>query len=866
MRTYLLNILLILCPLSLSAQQMSVKAPSHVPVGENFRVAYTLNTNTSDSRLHLGQVPSGLEVIYGPSISTQESFRIVNGHTSGSSSTTFTFTFIANKAGSYVLPPARISVDGRTISSSSVKITATPSRQQGSSQQNGPRFFDEDQQRNQQQEARMSVPANGQDLFIRVNASKHKVHEQEAVVLTYKVYTLVDLTELNGKMPDLKGFHVQEVPLPQQKTFHTETVGGRTYRCVTWSQYVMYPQMTGTLEIPSITFKGTVVRRNRYVDPLEEFFNGGSGYVEQRREIKAPPVTIHVDPLPKKPDNFSGGVGHFNISAQADKRQLKTGEPLTVRCIVTGTGNMKLMKEPVLTLPKDFERYDTKTTDKTHLTGNGLEGNMIYDFLAVPTHAGKYTIPPLRLTYYDTQSNGYKTVKTESITLNVEQGDGTVDITDYSENQDNDIHAIHTGKSKTIRHDKFFFLSTAYWIWLVLLLILFGTLLYMFRRKALLNANIILAREKKAEKVANRRLTRAAELMRQGQATAFYDEVLRTLWGYTGDKLHIPVEHLNRENIRQTLTDNGIEEDTIDQFINALDECEYEQYAPGDTQGNMQRTYNAAQQAIMKIENGMKDKKKRKKQTESAGYLSLLLVLTMISFSSVATAVTKENADKEYAKGNYQQAIKDYEELLKDGANADVYYNLGNAYYRTENITKALLNYERARLLSPGDADIRHNLQVAQAKSVDKIPAESEMFFITWAKALVNWMSIDRWAKTSVALLALALIMLLVYLFAEKMRMRKVGFFGSICFLTLFIVATTCAWVQRYQLTHRNTAIIITTSANIKRTPDTHAPNAFVLHEGTKVVITDNSLPQWKAIRIADGRTGWIETRHIEII
>lgn len=171
---------------------------------------------------------------------------------------------------------------------------------------------------------------SGRDLFIKVTANKRRVHEQEPVLLTYKVYTQVDLTQLEGKMPDLKGFHNQEVPLPQQKTFHTETVNGRPYRCVTWSQYVMYPQMTGSLTIPAITFKGIVVQQNRNVDPMEAFFNGGSGYVEVKKDIIAPSVKIQVDPLPQRPANFSGGVGKFNISASIDKKEVKAGEPITI--------------------------------------------------------------------------------------------------------------------------------------------------------------------------------------------------------------------------------------------------------------------------------------------------------------------------------------------------------------------------------------------------------------------------------------------------------------------------------------------------------------------------------------------------------
>ncbi len=197
---------------------------------------------------------------------------------------------------------------------------------------------------------------SGSDLFIKVSANKKRVHEQEPILLTYKVYTQVELTQLEGKMPDLKGFHNQEVPLPQQKTFHTETVNGRPYKCVTWSQYVMYPQMTGKLEIPSITFKGIVVQQNRNVDPMEAFFNGGSGYVEVKKDIKAPGITLQVDPLPQRPANFSGGVGKFNISACLDKKEIKAGEPITLRVIVGGIGNLKLLKQPVVEFPEGFRQ------------------------------------------------------------------------------------------------------------------------------------------------------------------------------------------------------------------------------------------------------------------------------------------------------------------------------------------------------------------------------------------------------------------------------------------------------------------------------------------------------------------------------
>ncbi len=418
-------------------------------------------------------------------------------------------------------------------------------------------------------------------------------------------------------MPDLKGFHNQEVPLPQQKTFHTETVNGRPYRCVTWSQYVMYPQMTGSLTIPAITFKGIVVQQNRNVDPMEAFFNGGSGYVEVKKDIIAPSVKIQVDPLPQRPANFSGGVGKFNITASIDKKEVKAGEPITIRVVVGGIGNLKLLKQPVITFPKDFDKYDAKVTDKTRLTANGVEGNMIYDFLAVPRNQGNYTIPAVEFTYYDTSANKYKTIKTQPFTLNVEKGDGTSDneTSDFS-NKDKDIHALKLGKSKLHDIDDMFYGSFGYWTSLLVPLVAFFALLIVFRRRALENADLVKVRSNKANKIATKRLKKAHLLMLGGKQEEFYDEVLRALWGYVSYKLNMPAEKLSRENIQAMLEKHCVEERTIEKFTTALDECEFERYAPGDPAGNMNRTFDSAMTAIMDIENAINATRKQRKKMQ----------------------------------------------------------------------------------------------------------------------------------------------------------------------------------------------------------------------------------------------------------
>lgn len=837
------------------SQVIRVSTPSRVEAGENFRVSFKVTTQDVDdfrSGLHSTDV---VEVIAGPYTSSESSFQMVNGHTSSSSSITYTYTLYAAKSGVYNIPAAHARVGGKQISSRPAKVTVVGSAQGRGN--NSPKMHEDDNYPPHMKVAGSAI--SGRDLFIKVSANKRKVYEQEPILLTYKVYTLVDLTQLEGKMPELTGFHTQEIPLPQQKSFHIERVNGKPYRTVTWSQYVMYPQMTGKMEIPSITFKGIVVQQNRSVDPFEAFFNGGSGYVEVKRNIVAPSIKIDVLPLPHKPANFSGGVGKFNISAQLNKNELKAGDPLSLRIVVGGIGNLKLIKQPVVNFPKDWDKYDPKVTDKTKLTSNGLEGNMIYDILAVPRNQGHYTIPPVELTYYDTSLNQYKTIKTQSFEIEVAKGDGSrSSVVDYSKDQPKDIKDIKKGEAELHSVDNFFFGSVGYLMSLLIPFAAFVALLVIFRNRAIDNADLVKMKGKKANKIATKRLRQANKLMLAGKTNEFYDEVLRALWGYVGDKLNMPAEKLSRENISEKLQSHNVDDNTISKFISAIDDCEMMRFAPGDPEGNMNKTFESAMTAIMEIENVMK---KKSNKAKVSGFSFVLMILMLMPLS--ANAITKQNADDEYAKGNYQQAIKDYQEILKAGVSSEIYYNLGNAYYRTDNITQALLAYERALQLSPGDNDIRFNLQYARSKTIDKITPETEMFFVTWYNSLVNFTSVDRWAKTAIVSIVMALLLILVFLFAPQMWARKSGFYGSAVFLLLFAFANLFAFQQKHELETKQGAIVIAPTVNVKKTPAASGTDVFVIHEGTRVDITDRGMKQWRGIKLADGREGWLKTSQI---
>ena len=856
-KAYILLLFVMVCVLTVNAQVISVSAPSKVSAGENFRLSFTINTDDVDD-FRAGSIPSGLEVIAGPYTSQQSSYQIVNGHTSRSSSITFTYTLYADKPGTYTVSGAKARVGGKTIASHLVTIKVGAGSRHG----NGAPQMHEDA------EPRMSssgkISAN--DLFVKVSASKRRVCEQEPVLLTYKVYTLVDLTSLDGKMPDLKGFHTQEVPLPQQKSFHLEKVNGKNYRCVTWSQYVMFPQMTGKLSIPSITFKGIVVQRNNSVDPFEAFFNGGSGYVEVKRNIVAPGIDIQVDPLPKRPVDFSGGVGHFTISAQLNHKTVKEGEPLTLRVVVGGIGNLKLIKQPVVDFPKDFDRYDPKVSDKTKLTANGIEGNMIYDYLVVPRNRGDYTIPAVSLTYYDTSTNSYKTIKTQPLQVKIEKGDGNKTTVDDFSDQPKDIKPIKTSDEDVVGVYTSFVGSGSYWLWLILPFVVFVAVLVVFRKRALDSANIVASKQKRATKVATKRLKTAYRLMKAGRSGEFYDEVLRALWGYVGDRMNMPVESLSRENVVEAFDARNVQKETTEKFVHALDECEFERYSPGDPAGNMNKTYESAMIAIMDIENTIKTAKKKVAAPVLLALITLLFAATTATAAPAKVAITKVDADKEYAKGNYLQASKDYSDLLKVGESVELYYNLGNCYYRLGNITKSIIAYEKAHRLSPSDRDVTFNLEFVREKTIDKIERQEKNFFSAGYTMLQNLMDMDAWARLSIVAFFACLGMAMLFLLGRDEWMRKLGFYVALLSVFVFVFSTLFAWQQKHNFDARDRAVVVAPSASVKLTPSDSSADAVVVHEGTAVQIVDRTMSDWYSVKLDDGKEGWLKRNSLEII
>ena len=586
----------------------TASAPDAVAVGDQFRLSYTVTTQ----EVRNFQVPSikGFDVLMGPSRSTQRNVQVINGKTTSTSSITFTYILMAKAEGEYTIPGASITADGNQMISNAVTIKVIPADKAAASQGGG--------NGNVSTSGRQGKTIAKDDLFITATVNKTKVYEQEAFLLTYKIYTAVDLRMFeNVKLPDFKGFHSQEVELPNNRRWGLEHYKGRNYQTTVYRQFVLFPQQSGKLTIEPARFDASIAQMIEVDDPFEAFFNGGNNYVEIKKTLITPRLTIDVQPLPSgKPANFSGGVGEFDISSSINTTDLKTNDAVTLRVVISGTGNLKLLSDPEVKFPEDFETYDPKVDNKSRLTQEGLSGSKVIEYLAIPRTAGTYKIPSVKFSYFDIKSGTYKTLTAGPYKLHVEQGSGGDASAPVVSNFSNKESVKYLGKD--IRYLKtkgfsfieggndIFFGSLMYYLCYIVPAILFVAFFIIYRKQVKENADIALVRTKKANKMAVRRLKNAGKLMKENKKEEFYDEVLRALWGYLSDKLSIPQSDLTKDNVEAELARYGVDDSLVKEFMDILNTCEFARYAPSQASDAMDKLYAQTVDAIGKMENTIK--------------------------------------------------------------------------------------------------------------------------------------------------------------------------------------------------------------------------------------------------------------------
>ena len=586
------------------------QAPAQVIVGRPFQLTYSVNQRSRDLR---APEFTDFDYLAGPYTSTSSSTSFVNGHRTSSFEQTYTYTLMAQKAGTFTIGPATIRVDGESVQSNGVRIQVLPEDEQPA-QSSQPSQMSQTSQSSQSSQS--SANASSENIFVRTIASKTRVHEQEALMITYKLYFAnVDVAQLtnNTKLPEFTGFLKQDLEQGEIQT-QLEHYNGRNYQTAVLYRTILYPQHSGDISIDPAKFEAVlrVQTQQRVRSIFDDFFGS---YTNVTKMLTAPGVTIHVAGLPSgKPAGFSGGVGKFTMTPSISQTELQANDAVTIKIDISGAGNMKLIKTPAIDWPEGFEPYDPKVTNNFNTTTAGVSGTKSIEYLAIPRSAGDYTIPPVTFSYFDIEDKSYRTLSTPEYTIHVKRGgasehsdlgaEGTV--VSYTHKEDikqlgTDIRYIDT-KPIQIQNSKFKIQNyELIWLCYVIPLFIAIVLLIVLRKQIKENADITRVRYKRANKVAQKRLKAAAAALKANDKDAFYAAIEQAAWTYLSDRLSIPTADLNKENIAALLSQKGVSEALIKDVKEVLSTAEFARYAPS-TDHAMDDLYKATTNLINNLE------------------------------------------------------------------------------------------------------------------------------------------------------------------------------------------------------------------------------------------------------------------------
>ena len=864
--------LAIIATVTATAATFRVQAPSQVAAGGKFRIEFILE-GADGTNLTLPEL-SGAELLYGPEVSTSMSASIINGRASSSYSQVFTMLYQAVTPGRHTLGAATIIADGKKLSTRPTTIEILPSgsnpapqHQPGATPQppqpsspsgNAPDFSDP-----MKQSAGSDVKSN--DFFVKVSMSKDVVYEQEAVVCTIKLYTRYNVSAFHcTQQPSFNGFLIEELPVSDNYQ-QMETINGQRYATAELKKCILYPQESGKLTITSGNYDVQLVQYDVYSTPLGQI----SQPVPINIKVQSNAASVNIRPLPEpKPANFSGAVGDFSVATLLKPTSgFKTYAPATYSIIVSGTGNLKYVQNPVVNMPKEFDTYDPQNNINTTPSGNNVSGNVTFDYMFIPQVVGDFNIPDSYFVYFNTTTQQYDSLKIEGAHLKVAKGEGKPSAHYKLRNMDiRDIDKSTTALRKNHNH---LIASPLYWMGFVIALLLLVVAMIAYRKIEKTHANTSLMRTRRASKLAQRRLKTAFALMQKNDRNGFYTETLTAMWGYLSDKLSIPVSELSKDNIAGEMNNFGFSEQQVTDTLAMLETCEFAQYAPDLEGGDMEQVYNNCAMLIDQLE---KVKRAKKSSDMNQRIVTLLITLTATMATMAASGVDlMEQANKAYEAKQYKKAAQLYEQAATFGTSGQLYYNLGNAYYRSNDKAHAILNYEKALKLDPTLSDARFNLDFVREKA-QLTGDNGENFFSQLIDGWVSHASSNAWAVIALISFILALAGIATYRIATGIALQKTGFFGTIAMAVITLLAIACSLHLHNRSTAHDSAIVMTDKSPVSKTPrDTGGDAAFKLREGVKVEITDSVAgkqysAKWYKIETDDQRSGWIKSDNIKII
>jgi tetratricopeptide (TPR) repeat protein len=866
--------LLLSCLAGYAQNSFTLEAPNVVSVDESFRIVFTADGKVSDFNW---PGSSDFDVVWGPQTGTSTSIQFVNGKRTSSYSQTYTYILQPKSMGTFTLPAASCKIEGKSYASRSAKVEVVKSQGNSSSSSQGTSAGSsstDESESGSSQKSESVQGVSGQDCFVRLSISKNSVVKGEPLVATIKLYTKTDIAGFeNVKFPDYNGFWSQDLESPQNIEFHRESVNGTIYNVGLLRRNLLIAQQVGTLTIDPVEMGLQLRVRGQSTGNsiFDDFFDN---YQTVRKKIVSPSVKVTVRPLPAgAPASFKGGVGQYAMNVTLSKDSIKANDAASLIVKISGTGNVSLLESPEVHLPADFETYDAKSSDNSTSGASGISGSKTFEIPFIPRSMGKYVIAPIEYTYFDNAKGQYVTLKSDSIRVNVGKGSdisgGGVAVPGVNQQDvktlSNDIRFIAHGSPHLRKTGSFFIGTPLFWGLAALMVALFFAAYFLLKTMAVRRADVAGTKNRKASKMARKRLNTASVFLKQDLYSAFYEELHKALLGYISDKLTMPLADLSRENISEGLAVRSVPEDTIKTFNDVLDACEYARYAPEDQSHlqEMQNQYDQAVKAISEIESKIRAPKQANRAAKDAALAILLLVaLTSSVFSANASPVVDtlwKQGNAAYSAGQFDSALSRYKAI--EGQNGlvspELYYNIANCYFKLSQNSQAILYYERALKLDPSYGDAENNLAVCNARILDKIDSVPELFIVRWARSLKYSLSSDGWAWASLIFLFLAAVLLLIYFYGQSRGGRVASLVFACVFFAFVICSAGMSYSERNDATVQGTAIVMQPASSVKSAPGGTGTDVFVIHEGLKVKILD-SLGDWTKIEISDGRQGWL--------
>jgi hypothetical protein len=600
MKRVMLYYLILLLPVALKAQDITLQAeyPSIVEAGKQFSVTWTVNSGGGEF-----SEPSfeGFYKLMGPNTSYSSSTQIINGRMTRETSYSYVYYLQAVNEGKFVIPPASVTIKNRTYYSDSLRIEVMGGAvQQPVTQPGGTAGQDNTQ-----------VSASRGEIFLDLSVSRRDLYIGEHLVATVKLFTRVNLSGINErKYPSFTGFLKTDLELPPLTSLRQENINGTIYGTGVLQQFLLYPQITGEITIEPYQATVLVQQKTGRSDPFfGDFF---STYQTIPQAVVSKSVTINVKPLPgNKPDDFSGIVGSMSLKAGISKDTVNVNDAVNFRITVSGNGNLKLAEAPAMKLPADVEMYDPKITDNLKNTAGGTSGQKTFEYLLIPRHYGDFTIPPIAYSYFNTTTRKYERLTTDEFRFHARKGTEEGDkITVYGgiSKEDvkyvgKDIRFVRTDPGKLSRPSNILMKRQSFYSGYAIALGVFLLVLFIRREHIRRNADLTAVKNRKAGRVAVKRLKEASVCLKKGETDRFFEEILKAIWGYLSDKLNIPVSELTRNNAVTALQEEGIDEEKIRNLTEILDKCEYARYAPSESGSAASDIYEGASRFIRSVEN-----------------------------------------------------------------------------------------------------------------------------------------------------------------------------------------------------------------------------------------------------------------------